>query len=260
MPAPRKYDYRTESPNKKQARLMAHGILENAMGRELYRKGPHLVLASAEAGDISVMLGKGVEPTAIHAVDVDKHALDAAKDRFGSWGVQFKAIDFRKANKEFGVPSYVSAIIDLCSEIRDTDVKAIIDLRAKYKVYGFQVCREKGFNSTFINSVDDGGSKVKPRLQLLAHHGFKTGLAIHYVSRTLTNHGTPMCMAFCSNVRKPSKNPEILSVSWGYHDLDLKLLSKPANTYLLYNVNRQAAAGKKAAKTRAIEKVRGTKR
>lgn len=256
----RKNDYRRESPNKKKARLLELKVLEDVMGKEAFRAGPHLVIASKEAGDISAMLGMGVEPSAIHAVDIDRHALAAAKDRFGSWGVKFRNIDFRDANDKFGVSNYASAIIDLCSPLLDDDIQAVIDFKAKYKVYGFQINREQGLANVFTQSIQDGGKAIKGRLDYLAFRGFKTGLAIHYVSRTLTNKGTPMCLAFCKNVRKPSKNPEILSVTWGYADLDRQMMSTAENTWLLYNVPKMAPAAKKAWKTRNIAKVRGVPR
>lgn len=254
---PRKNDYRSESPRKKQARLMELNLLKEAMGKEAFEKGPHLVIAGHEAGHISTMIGLGVEPAAIYAVDTDIHALAASEDRFGSWGVNFKRIDFRDAHKAFSIRVFASAVIDLCSYLTDKDIKAVIQLKARFKTYGFQVNREKGLVGVFTQSLQDGGKSVKARLEYLAFKGFKTGFAIHYVSETLTNKGTPMCIAFCKNVRRPLKKPEVFFLEWDHKDLDRKIRSATSNTYLLYNLRRQAVAGKKAARTRNEAKIRG---
>jgi hypothetical protein len=241
-------EYKKESPSKKIARKTVYKELETVCGRRRFVNGPHLVIAGSEGGDISVLLGMGVDPQGIYAVDIDKHALAAAKDRFREWGVNFWLGPFSRAAQAFGVDEFLTAFIDMCSELKNTDIAEVMKLRARYKVYAFSMCRDKGLAGTFIKAVDGKtGIAAKPRLEYLRSRGFNWGLAYTYVSRTLTNKGTPMCIAFANNIVRSSA---IVHLNWEYADLDRALLSPAKETYLLYNVRRQAAAAKKAWRTR----------
>lgn len=242
-------EYKRESPSKKIARKTVYKELEAACGRRRFVAGPHLVIAGSEGGDISVLLGMGVDPAGIYAVDVDKHALAAAKDRFRDWGVHFWLGPFHLAAAAFSVKEFRTAFIDMCSELRNKDINEVLMLKARYKAYAFAMCRDKGLVGTFIDGVDPNRAEIaaKPRLRYLQSRGFKTGLAYTYVSRTLTNKGTPMCIALASNVVKSNA---VVHLNWEYRDLDRALLASAPETYLLYNVRRQAAAAKKAWRTR----------
>ena len=242
-------EYKKESPSKKIARKTVYKELEAVCGRQRFVKGPHLVIAGSEGGDVSVLLGMGVDPSGIYAVDIDKHALAAAKDRFRDWGVNFKLVSFSDAAKAFGIEEFLTAFIDMCSELRNDHISQVMRLRAQYKVYAFACVRDKGLVGTFVHGVDPSKMQVyaAPRLQYLKTRGFKVGLSYTYVSRTLTNKGTPMCIALASNVVRSSA---IVHLNWELRDLDKALLSPAKETYLLYNVRRQAAAAKKAWRTR----------
>lgn len=63
--------YRGESPAKKFARWGFWLEVRAQLGKERFLEGEHLVLASAEAGDVSVLLGMGVKPRNIMAIDMD---------------------------------------------------------------------------------------------------------------------------------------------------------------------------------------------
>ena len=241
-------EYKKESPSKKIARKTTYKELESAAGRRRFVRGPHLVIAGS-GGDISVLLGMGVDPSGIYAVDIDKHALACAKDRFRDRGVNFALVPFAQAARHFGIDEFLTAFIDMCSELKNKDIAEVLKLRARYKAYAFACVRDKGLVGTFVGAVDPNKLKVfaAPRLKYLRTRGFKAGLAYTYISRTLTNKGTPMCIALGSNV---VRTQAIVHLDWGYSDLDRALLSQVQGTYLIYNVKRQAAAAKKAWKTR----------
>ncbi len=73
--------YKGESPAKKMVRLNSWLKTSKELGKKFYTE-KHLVLASREGGDISVLLGLGVDPSNIIAVDLVKFAVDSAKEKF----------------------------------------------------------------------------------------------------------------------------------------------------------------------------------
>jgi hypothetical protein len=74
--------YKGESPAKKMARIQYWISLRETMGLNHFQKSKHMVLASRECGDVSALLGLGVQASNIIAVDIDPLAIDAVKSRF----------------------------------------------------------------------------------------------------------------------------------------------------------------------------------
>lgn len=89
--------YKGESPGKKLARMQFWGSVALALGDRFYRK-KHLVLASQHGGDISVLVGLGVDPRNVIAVDLRPDAVAACKARWPTATV--KCRDVRMAAQD----------------------------------------------------------------------------------------------------------------------------------------------------------------
>jgi len=257
-----KGNYRRESPGKKQARVLLWQMIETKMGKAAFRKGPHLVLASAEAGDVSTLLGMGVPPESIYAVDVDRHAIAAAKHKFKAFkGVNWAEIDFVRAAEYFQVEEWAFAFIDLCSNLhsKDLDLERVIALKAKYKAYEFMIAREMGLPGAYIKAVDKGEDSVSPRMKYINSRGFRSTLAIVYNSKTeVSAVGTLMCIALSKNLVPRTAPSDVVNVEFGYKEMNRVFIrSKDSNTWLLYNVRKFAVAGVKAGHTKALNEKRG---
>ena len=74
--------YKGESPSKKYARYMCWLSIAEDFDTEKFRSGKHLVLASREGGDISTLLGMGVHPKSIIAVEHSASAAHAAQEKY----------------------------------------------------------------------------------------------------------------------------------------------------------------------------------
>jgi len=255
-------NYRRESPGKKQARILLWQMVETKMGKVAFRKGPHLVLASAEAGDVSTLLGMGVPPESIYAVDVDRHAIAAARSKFKAFkGVNWADIDFVNAAEYFQVEEWAMAFIDLCSNLhaKDLDIERVIALKAKYKAYEFMIAREMGLPGAYIKAIDKGEDSVSPRMKYINSRGFRSNLAIVYNSKTeVSLVGTLMCIALSKNLVPKTAPSEVVNVEFGYKELDRAFVrSADPNTWLLYNVRKLAVAGVKSGHTKSLNAKRG---
>lgn len=74
--------YCGESVGKKIARLMMWRRVRECLGEDRFYAGSHAVLASAYGGDIAVLLGYGVPPGQIVAVDLDTRAATICQRKF----------------------------------------------------------------------------------------------------------------------------------------------------------------------------------
>lgn len=246
-------NYKGDTPSKKQARVLYWTIIRDRLGNAAFKKGPYLVIAGKEGGDVSTLLAMGVEPTAIHAVDVNRHDLAASAARFKGSGVVFKVAEFKDAHVKFGMREYACAFIDMCAPIRNEDLDAVIDLPAKLKGYEFMLGRENGGVNAFIKSVTVAGQHVtEPRLRYLNHRGFETHACFYYASSLETTKGLTMCLALCANTRPRTKGSEY---SWEEIKLDAfqlrKMMIKDRSKKIvgLYNMHPGTVAAWRAHET-----------
>lgn len=104
--------YRGDSPSKKIARIQHWFTVRDILGSNFLRE-KHLVLASHEGGDISALLGLGVHPGNIVAVDHDPEVIWNLPDKFpevrGVYGDVFDVA--RSMGRQLG-----SAFLDFCGQ------------------------------------------------------------------------------------------------------------------------------------------------
>ena len=119
--------YSGDTPSKKIARLVVWKRIKELLGARFFTE-PHVVLLSADAGDVSTLLGMGVIPQHIIGVDEDRHAVAAAKNKYPD--IQYKTGDVAwavKVLKERGaVPA--SVFLDFCAPMRNSTVDKALEV------------------------------------------------------------------------------------------------------------------------------------
>jgi hypothetical protein len=235
--------YKGESDAKKLLRFSywseARDLLEDR-----FFTGRHLVLSSQEGGDISTLLWMGVDPKNIIAVDTNKNALDAAKDKYKEYEVPFIHgnvfdLDVRPKKKKNGrtTPAVVSAFFDFCAPLSIEMIdKVVVWTRINLSTdaaLGIAVLRARERDEVFkahikslIDHLDSGASGDKwshtmPRADVLetlfSLRALRKGFLLlpewagMYQSRTKSSNGVPMLAALLK-VWKPAspKHPRIL--------------------------------------------------
>lgn len=96
-----------------------------------FEQGRFLVITSQYAGDVSVLLAMRVKPENIYGVDVDRHAVDAARYKYPH--VKFEQCAFWEAVQAFpelrkGIDC---AFIDLCCPLRTPVAQKVIELASQ---------------------------------------------------------------------------------------------------------------------------------
>lgn len=106
--------YRGESPSKKLTRLEFWNYVKTQLTDEQFIRGKKLVLASREAGDVSLLLGSGCDPKSIIAVDREESAVQAVRERFPNVPVfHGDVVDVARKHRH----ELVIAHLDLCSPL-----------------------------------------------------------------------------------------------------------------------------------------------
>lgn len=123
--------YKGESPSKKVARLVYWDQLVDELG-DTFFETTHVVLASREGGDISVLLGLGVDPERIVAVDRVASAIEKCATRFRSYPVRFRVGDVADVARTEADVGHV--FLDLCSPISRESVRTITSVAAALRV------------------------------------------------------------------------------------------------------------------------------
>ena len=116
--------YRGETPVKKVARLYFWNHVRTLVGPERFKAGPHVVLSGPDAGDVATLLGMGVKPNGIVAVDTDRHAVDAAYWKFP--GMDIRHEDVREALAAMKNPP-VSVFLDTCHHVSNKSLELTKD-------------------------------------------------------------------------------------------------------------------------------------
>ena len=234
-------NYRGESPGKKEARLIVHETNKDELGKRAFIRGPHLVIASQQAGDVSVLLEMGVKPQSIYAIDIDRHELAAAKSRYAGSGVNFHHCDFKNAHRELGVERFETALIDLCAPIRIATLREVLKLNATITGLEFMCCRELGSVARYVRQKKQK-HPARSRLDYLKMQGFHPFVCLYYVSRTETTNGNPMGIVLRTGRRRP-KSPTIVDVNATYREQRRKITySTGPSMGNLYNIPKETVA------------------
>lgn len=112
--------YKGESDAKKVARLMYWDQVRLAIPGTFMQR-PHLVLASREGGDISVLLGMGVAPENIYAAEINSEAAAACAAKWP--GVAVINADVRAVAEQMR-GKWASAFLDFCGNFAEGVLEA----------------------------------------------------------------------------------------------------------------------------------------
>lgn len=153
--------YKGDTPSKKVARLVIWKRIKELLGSR-FLTGYHIVLLSAEAGDVPTLLGLGVDPKKIIGVDHDVHATSLAHARIPQITIERGDVaDVAKELSEGGF-DIVSAYLDFCGSLSDDTVGTAAKV-AKYLhphgviAIGLKMGREMG---KWAQAVADERAKV----------------------------------------------------------------------------------------------------
>jgi hypothetical protein len=157
--------------------------------------GTHVVLLSPWAGDVSTLLGMGVDLRKIVGVDIDRHAVAAARHKFP--GLRCLNEDIISALERLKKERVVSAFLDFCSPFRDETVgkaaeAALFVQPSGVIIFAAKMGREQGGWSKTITSMKTRsklrGREVKSR-------------AFHMRSELLTSKLTSLCNGYSQKPR-----------------------------------------------------------
>jgi hypothetical protein len=257
--------YRGESPAKKLVRLEfwrgARELLPN------FSEGNKLVLSSAEGGDTSVLLGMGMRPSLIHAVDIDKHAADAATWKLG---VEVQNCDVFKHAENF---MFDAVLLDFCGPLRESMLPKLCGLLSRIShrgVLGLSLLagRENGSLKEAVASLlqrTDGDSFLtRAKLITSKLYGMEKRIRLksawYYHSHRRRSYGQPMIVLLfqLTTSEQPTPNKQVAAANLWIYEADasglaaegMKLMRKGERADLLLNVSRQTLAAWKAHATR----------
>lgn len=160
-------DYRGENPAKKLTRLTFWLLVQQLLGTKRFLVGPHLVLTSGEAGDVSVLLGMGVSIEKIVGVEWKPHEAIKAQLKFPGLRVYQQDVA-RYAQR--GEHRFASAYLDFCCQSGDEAFQRVVTV-AKNTMQpdsligcNFMVGREKGMRDVamqYRKEVEQEIAKMK---------------------------------------------------------------------------------------------------
>ena len=206
--------YRGESATKKVQRLVFWNAVKREVGPRKFNRGPHLVLSSAEAGDVSALLGMGVQPDSIVAVDTDRHAVAAAE-----WKVP--GLDIRHENVKQTVQErkWASVYLDLCGPLsgKSLDVVGACLPHLSGAVLGIAMlaCREQNQYRQGVAELKEANitaEKCRPVLfqqmlpEVIQTHTFYPLNWWYYLSHDDVRFGKPMFVGMGRVGKKPSSS------------------------------------------------------
>jgi len=260
--------YRGESCTKKVQRLVFWNAVKQEVGPRKFNRGPHLVLSSAEAGDVATLLGMGVNADEIVAVDIDKHAVAAAQ-----W--KFPGINIRQARVEDEVKTrkWVSVYLDFCSPLSNKSLgivaKCMPHMTGSVLGVAMLAAREQNQYLKGVEGLKSRTSKQKEKLrpillqemlpEVVQTHRFHPLNWWYYVSHDDVRFGKPMFVGMggisvtptrtanrkdlvrMTKVRRVDYDPSsfAIAVTRAYRKHEEQAL-------LLYNMRRQTVAALQA--------------
>ncbi len=245
--------HRGDSPAKKIARLNLWREIEARSKYPAFVRGAHIVVSGRYGGDIGVLIGMGVPPKNIYAVDTDTHALAAARHKFPD--VNFGHCDFGDAITYFELKKVYTAHVDLFSPLRKELIKKVKKLCEQVEFVGYTyLC---GRDHT---EVADGISKLREDLELDAagsrqaylvrNHGFNVRASWSYMSSSASHIGKPMATLLLQRRGRSGKTVEPTRIEAGWSDVRKMALIHKAEAAHLLNVRTTTVAAWKAHETR----------
>jgi hypothetical protein len=154
--------YTGDTPAKKIARLAVWTRVRELLGSR-FLTGTHVVLLSSEAGDVSTLLGLGVVIGHIIGVDIDPHAIAAAKNKYPDLRClkEDVAAAIERLNGEGLSPS--SVFLDFCGPMKPTTVGKAIEVAGllgigSVLILGVKMGREKDEYAEEVNLAKAGVS------------------------------------------------------------------------------------------------------
>lgn len=150
--------YAKEGLEKKLSRLLFWQQVQEYLGDEEFFSGMYLGLASAEAGDASVLIGMGVPPSQVVLSDLDADAVQAARKKFPGIAVYHEdvVVTAHRFPKKFS-----AVFLDYCGPATEPNMT-----RARLVAqYGLKPCGILGIN-VFIGREVDFERQLK---SLVAH-------------------------------------------------------------------------------------------
>lgn len=212
------FPYRGESPQKRLARLTFWTLVCRALGRKKFLKGRYAVLASREAGDVSVLLGMGVPLKNI--VCFDWNGREAAGARLRYPGLVIHEGDVVDEIQRYPKWSFTAAFLDFCSPATNEYLTRVSFVARHYVRLrgligcGFFIGREVstlkkiiGLRSHFEKRLEDStdwsgrfavlarGALIESELISRLRPTFPQTLSfLYYQSKTELSKGQPMCL------------------------------------------------------------------
>lgn len=119
--------YSGDTPAKKVARLVAWKRAKE-LARSRFLTGQHLVLLSAEAGDVATLRGCGVHVSKIVGVDIDKHAIASARRKYPELECvhdDIAAVTREVAKRKTPI---ATVLLDFCGPLSDATVGKAIEV------------------------------------------------------------------------------------------------------------------------------------
>lgn len=260
--------YRGESPSKKFVRLELWET--GALIVPGFMKLDTLSLASSEAGDVSVLLGLGMNACRIHTVDHDKHEAAAAKWKFPFVNNHFGDVFSyaAKHKKKFGM-----VFLDFCGPLRETTIDNCARLIPRIVpggvlALGLLAGREQGIIRAgvkgLLHEYQDDSFLSRVHLVTDALHRRRLKLRLHcgwyYKSHAANSYGKPMVVMLfqMAKRRQPYVDKQMAKATleecvFTNYDLaqkTLKLERQRKKPELLLNISRASVAAYKAWETR----------
>lgn len=173
--------YKGESPSKKIARFYYWAHIAKTLGVERFRNGKHLVLSSREGGDISVLLGLGVPPKNIVAVEMNVEAAEQAQEKFPSVHIICDDV-FAVAKKHHR--GLLSAFLDFCSPVSHALLQKVVGTAA-YGLKeggvlgcGFLAGRERGEFSKSVEEEREYARVLEQEMVALTDEDIRSRMAV----------------------------------------------------------------------------------
>jgi hypothetical protein len=139
--------YKGESPGKKYARLQFWLRVSNMLGQKRFVGSKHLVLASREGGDVSVLRGLGVPAKNIIAVDHNRQAAFEAQEKFPE--VEVIVADVADVAKEYK-RQFASTFLDFCAPVREELLEKVVE------VMTWGLGNDSALGAAFLNGREKG--------------------------------------------------------------------------------------------------------
>lgn len=160
--------YQGDTPAKKIARLVVYKRIKALLGPR-FLTDVHVVLLSPKMGDIPVLLGLGVHPENIIGVDIDKHAVNAAKHKYPN--VQHLHTDVAAAMRQLYIHKRKigSVFLDYCNSLGDHTVYKAIEVTEQMNsgsvlAIAVKMGRENGEWAKAVNAAKEKFGDTSPFL------------------------------------------------------------------------------------------------